>query len=432
MGGDGEAAAGSCRRAVPLPASLRFPSGSKPQEAPRRPTNLSSAQFLQDNSPATANNTMVCQSRWAAAAAASAAATAAAAAACQPLALTLHAHAQPHLGRRRQPVSLVAGAGPAGILAAVHLARRGHEMHIFDKRPFPLEANGSDDRAFFILLHPRGHRALLEAGIDLHAAAATPGSGLQPVGALGVGSGRQLLQRRVAYSEPKLLGHRHAFVKAIVQCAQQQQLPNLHWHWSTAFESLDLASRTASFSTGHGGTGSSSSGSVASGGSSLGIAPATPGGSTASLGSLCSSSGDEGSKPMIQMQYDLLVAADGGWSRVRRAAAQQAPELQATAEAARMRYKVVRWLLPSTDCPFSSGGDTSCHSSASGGASDGASGADKEAVGLLMIVPATQAGIMFLSAAADGSGRVEAAVALSSQQVGAGGEREVGIPLPGL
>lgn len=315
-------------------------------------------------------------------------------------------------------MSLVAGAGPAGILAAVHLARRGHEVHIFDKRPSPLEANGSDDRAFFILLHPRGHRALLEAGIDLHAAAAKPGSGLQPVGALGVGSGRQLLQRRVAYSEPKLLGHRHAFVKAIVQCAQQQQLPNLHWHWSTAFESLDLPSRTATFSTGHGG-GGSSSGSVAN---SAGIAPATPGGSTASLGSLGSSSGDEGSQPMIQMQYDLLIGADGGWSWVRRAAAQQAPELQATVEAARMKYKVVRGLPPGAACPFSSPGDTSGHSSASGGAS----GAGKEAVGLCMIVPATQEGIMFLSAAADGSGRVEAAVALSLPQVGAEGARGLG------
>lgn len=75
----------------------------------------------------------------------------------------------------RQPTSLVVGAGPAGILSAVHLARRGHQVHIFDKRPSPLEANSSDERAFFIVLHPRGHRALMEAGIDLHAAAAVAG-----------------------------------------------------------------------------------------------------------------------------------------------------------------------------------------------------------------------------------------------------------------
>lgn len=41
-------------------------------------------------------------------------------------------------------------------------------------------------------------------------------------------------------------------------------------------------------------------------------------------------------------------------------------------------------------------------------------------MGLRMVVPATQPGIMFVSASPDGSGAVEAAVALSSPEVGAG------------
>lgn len=249
---------------------------------------------------------------------------------------------------------MVVGAGPAGILAAVHLARRGHQVHICDRRPSPLAANGSDERAFFIVMHPRGNRALMEAGIDLHAAAARPGSGLQPVAALGVGSGRQLLQRRLPYSEPKLLGHRHAFVAAMVRGAQALALPGLHWHWGTAFEGLDLASRTATFSTGHEGSSninSSGSSTASDPGSSsgAGLAPRTPSGSSASLSSCggASSGSEDGSGAAIKLHYDLLVAADGGWSRVRRAAAQQVPELQASVEAARMRYKVVRGLPPS-------------------------------------------------------------------------------------
>lgn len=240
-------------------------------------------------------------------------------------------------------------------------------------------------------------------------------SGLQPVSALGIGSGRRLLQRRLPHSQPKLLGHRHAFIKAMVLGAQQLQLPGLHWHWGTAFEGLDLASKTANFSTGH-----ASSSSAASSGSSGSIAPSTPGGSTASLSSCCGSSGsgsEDGSSggAVFEMQYDLLVAADGGWSRVRRAAAQQAPELKASVEAARLRYKVVRGLPPSPACPFSNGDGGS-----SGGSSPSPPTAadEQEAVGLRMVVPATQAGIMFLSAAADGSGRVEAAVALSTPEVG--------------
>lgn len=44
--------------------------------------------------------------------------------------------------------------------------------------------------------------------------------------------------------------------------------------------------------------------------------------------------------------YDLLVGADGCWSRVRRSAAAQAPELSVATTPANRQYKVVRGLPP--------------------------------------------------------------------------------------
>lgn len=50
--------------------------------------------------------------------------------------------------------------------------------------------------------------------------------------------------------------------------------------------------------------------------------------------------------PAHPNSYDLLVAADGCWSRVRRAAAAQAPELSVTTTPANRQYKVIRCLPP--------------------------------------------------------------------------------------
>ena len=188
------------------------------------------------------------------------------------------------------------GAGPAGILAAVYLARRGHEVHLFERRPSPLVQDASDHRAFFVVLQPRGAAALKGAGFALR-----PGGGLQPVAGIARGRGLRPQQLRVAFRQPRLMGPRHAFVRQMVQQAEAMLLPNLHFHWQTAFEGADLPSQTATFRCSDGADGSDADG--------------TSGGSA--------SSGDS-----LSFRYDLLVAADGGWSRVRRAAEAQTPELQ--------------------------------------------------------------------------------------------------------
>jgi kynurenine 3-monooxygenase len=192
----------------------------------------------------------------------------------------------------KAPVSLVVGAGPAGILSAVYLARRGHEVHLFDRRPSPLVCDASDHRAFFVMLQPRGAAALEGAGFALR-----PDGGLQQVSAIAMTLGRRGPQA-IPFKQPRLMGPRHAFVRQMVEQAEAMQLPNLHFHFETAFEAVDLAAQTATLRAGSTPCDSSSSGEEADGGSS------------------------------ISFSYDLLVAADGGWSRVRRAAEAQTSELQ--------------------------------------------------------------------------------------------------------
>jgi 2-polyprenyl-6-methoxyphenol hydroxylase-like FAD-dependent oxidoreductase len=172
-------------------------------------------------------------------------------------------------------------------------------------------------RAFEILLHPRGRRALEEAGFDVAAflktnqdtanpaAAAAPGPPLHGVSSLASGGGSRLEEWLVPYSPPRLAGTRHAFCAAMAAQAQAMPLP-IHWHWQTSFEALDLAAQRATFCTEarqHGG--------------------GSPRGGAA-----------------FELPYDLLIAADGATSRVRRAAAAQLPALAVTVQPSECHYKV--------------------------------------------------------------------------------------------
>lgn len=61
---------------------------------------------------------------------------------------------------------VIVGAGPAGLLAALLLAKRGFAIDVVEKRGRPVQRDGElgdperDDRAFFVMVHERGSRAL--------------------------------------------------------------------------------------------------------------------------------------------------------------------------------------------------------------------------------------------------------------------------------
>ena len=58
----------------------------------------------------------------------------------------------------------VVGGGPAGCLIAILLARRGHRVEVFERRPDPRTATPEAGRSINLALAARGMRALREAG----------------------------------------------------------------------------------------------------------------------------------------------------------------------------------------------------------------------------------------------------------------------------
>jgi kynurenine 3-monooxygenase len=65
---------------------------------------------------------------------------------------------------RAQPINIV-GAGMAGSLLAVLLARRGFKVSLFDKRPDPRRSAAARGRSINLALAARGIRALEQAGV---------------------------------------------------------------------------------------------------------------------------------------------------------------------------------------------------------------------------------------------------------------------------
>ncbi|EFJ43553.1 flagellar-specific protein Ssa14 [Volvox carteri f. nagariensis] len=71
----------------------------------------------------------------------------------------------PYTGRK----AVVVGAGPAGSVAAMFLARQGFRVDVYERRPEPRNDPVDTGRAYIIILIPRGQAALNELGIKLPA-----------------------------------------------------------------------------------------------------------------------------------------------------------------------------------------------------------------------------------------------------------------------
>lgn len=74
---------------------------------------------------------------------------------------------------RAQGHIAVSGAGPAGLLAAVYLARRGFRVDVYERRPRPAPPGAGSqsaverqEKAFNVVVHARGMKALAEVCLE--------------------------------------------------------------------------------------------------------------------------------------------------------------------------------------------------------------------------------------------------------------------------
>jgi kynurenine 3-monooxygenase len=222
---------------------------------------------------------------------------------------------------------VVVGAGFAGLLAAHFLAAaHGCRVEVYDKRahpgPLPMRAGDEDedDRAFALSMNVRGSAAVAAAGLDPDFAE-VPGAHMALVRDQVMARGDGLPARggdrgstlTVPFAQPRVVGSRQAFVRALLHQIERAAAARgggggIAFAWGASFVSADLAARTATFQLGDGST--------------------------------------------VVRPYDLLVGADGYYSRVRRAAAAQAPQLVVETSPPNRQYKVVRGLRPVAHLPL--------------------------------------------------------------------------------
>ncbi|KAL4439804.1 hypothetical protein ABPG75_002805 [Micractinium tetrahymenae] len=197
-----------------------------------------------------------------------------------------------------KPLVVIIGGGPAGLCAAAALARQGCSVQVFERREHPDRIpSDAEDRAFVVGLNPRGRLALSKAGFDLEAFE-RPNSGVVAVRDVkALRSGKK--QGGVRYPFKMLLGDRMSWVRLMLEQVEGMGL-DITCTFNTACEGLDLQGRCASIRRGEG--------------------PAEP------------------------VPFDLLVGADGVYSKVRGSLAEALPPGQLTfsLEPAPRLYKVIR------------------------------------------------------------------------------------------
>ncbi|KAL6759374.1 monooxygenase [Haematococcus lacustris] len=163
--------------------------------------------------------------------------------------------------------AIVVGAGPAGSIAAMMLAKNGFEVEVYERRPEPQLDAVATGRAYIILLIPRGQAALQRLGIPL------PNDDNYK----SLGTVRHDSKGKVSVSkeEGNITFSRTDLAQFLVDQARARYPDSIHYNFQATATQFDIPGRKVTFMTEDGQT--------------------------------------------VQRSYDLLVGTDGVGSRVRAA-----------------------------------------------------------------------------------------------------------------
>lgn len=147
---------------------------------------------------------------------------------------------------RRRKRTIIVGAGLAGSLLAVYLSRRGHEVHVFERRPDPRAKGYQGGRSINLALSIRGLDALAGVGLDApvmaHDAIPLRGRMLHAV------SGETAFQPYSADPRDAINSvSRGGLNLSLINAAASE--PNVTFHFNHPCTDCDLAAPAATFVT---------------------------------------------------------------------------------------------------------------------------------------------------------------------------------------
>ncbi|PNH12631.1 Kynurenine 3-monooxygenase, partial [Tetrabaena socialis] len=220
--------------------------------------------------------------------------------------------------------AVVVGAGPAGCTLAMYLARAGWFVQVYERRPEPGPVGVSRQRSWVLAMYPRGIRPVRAvAEVPLLAERAYKGLVIKPAKP---GAKPTVLERSGVLMDRTLLA------TSLLGAARSQYGARVAFTFNASLQDVDFGRKTAVFTAGTaaaaaaagaadavGSGGSAASQQVEAAAATAAQVVAPPSGATAAATMMreAAPAGGGGSEVVAEVQYDMLVGADGSSSTVR-------------------------------------------------------------------------------------------------------------------
>ncbi|KAG2495591.1 hypothetical protein HYH03_006191 [Edaphochlamys debaryana] len=137
--------------------------------------------------------------------------------------------------------AVVIGAGPAGSVAAMFLAKQGFRVEVFERRPEPKLDPVDTGRAYIIILIPRGQAALKELGIKMPADEEYKSLGTVRHSAKGKVS--------VSKEDGNVTFSRSSLAQWLIDTARQRYPGRILYYFNQSAEKVDFVSRKVKMAT---------------------------------------------------------------------------------------------------------------------------------------------------------------------------------------